>query len=138
MTFENNPFVRLSAINALEELKALRPLSVCHSSASQTSTNTAATGSGTPLAIVLPDSPVLDLQDEKSQRKKANLEAIKELKERAIIEQNNAVKFKIRKVLKDQCGIVCKDSDLKELQMIKEQVGNLCTKDKVIELLMAN
>jgi len=77
-------------------------------------------------------------QTQKSLQKLANFEAIKELKERAIIEQNEAVKYKIRKILKDQCNIVCKDSDLKELQMIKEQVGNLCTKDKVIELLMAN
>ena len=128
VTFENSPFVRLAAVNALEELKALRPVSNNH--------NLFETSEGQDQG---PDqNQDQKEQTQKSLQKLANFEAIKELKERAIIEQNEAVKYKIRKILKDQCNIVCKDSDLKELQMIKEQVGNLCTKDKVIELLMAN
>lgn len=151
VTFENNPFVRLSAINALEELKALKPpIRV------QADDLDVEFENGTSMDELTGEERSKMIENDQNQESKndptnqnseiilkvykssANADAIKELKERAIIEQNPAVKFKIKKVLKDQCDIICKDSDLKELQMIKEQVGNLCTKDKVIELLMAN
>lgn len=149
VTFENNAFVRLAAINAIESMRCLKPLT--HEIDLEMETRPAGghvkgandasvdAQPGGQLAIEPPKTAATRTSTiQNTIEKLSNFEAIKELKERAIIEQNTAVKSKIRQVLKEQAGIICKDSDLKELQIIKEQVGNLCTKDKVIELLMAS
>lgn len=66
---------------------------------------------------------------------KESQDCLKSMRERAIIESNFTVKTRIRTLLKEQLGIECKDSDLKELKQIKEQVSSLCTKEKILELM---
>ena len=66
---------------------------------------------------------------------KESQECLKSMRERAIIESNFTVKTRIRVLLKDQLGIECKDSDLKELKLIKEQVESLCKKEKILALM---
>jgi len=66
---------------------------------------------------------------------KESQDCLKSMRERAIIEGNFTVKTRIRTLLKEQLGIECKDSDLKELKQIKEQVSSLCTKEKILELM---
>merc|ERR1711881_515082 len=62
-------------------------------------------------------------------------DVLKTMRERAIIESNQTVKSRICQLLKAQLNIECKDSDLKELKLIKEQVSSLCTKEKILQLL---
>ena len=67
---------------------------------------------------------------------KKSHDVLKIMRERAIIESNATVKGRVAFLLKSQMNIECKDSDLKELKLIKDQVQSLCTKEKILKILV--
>ena len=69
-----------------------------------------------------------------SETLKHDPDLVQTFRERAIIENHEAVKSKIRQLLEDQVGIICNDDDLKELRIIKDQVASLCTKENVLKM----
>jgi len=69
-----------------------------------------------------------------SEALKLDPDLVQTFRERAIIENHESVKSKIRQLLEDQAGIICNDDDLKELRIIKDQVASLCTKENVLKM----